>query len=194
MSDAKQPDSPEFYDRHWEHADTARDPHVVAKGELVTRMIPEGIRTIVDVGCGDGYLTHKLAERWDVTGVDRSPVALQRLRCRAVQASADELPFEDRSFDMLFSSQMLEHLHQVNHIERVIRIRNIRALHHPYIKAQFLAYDNCLLRQFYAAYLESPSFELKHVDSTAAAKVQDHVVWSHPNKVPRVNIASQDVH
>jgi SAM-dependent methyltransferase len=108
--DAAQPDNPAFYDKHWQEADTSANPHVVAKGDLVVSLIPEGVRTIIDVGCGDGYLTHRLAERWDVTGVDRSAVALARLRCRAVQASADALPFPDGAADLLFSSEMLEHL------------------------------------------------------------------------------------
>lgn len=104
-----------FYDRHWEHTDTAADPHVVAKGDLVLRMIPEGVRTIADVGCGDGYLTGRLAERWEVIAVDRSAVALERARARAravrtIQASADALPLPDGAVDLLFSSQLLEHL------------------------------------------------------------------------------------
>lgn len=102
-----------FYDRHWEHTDTAADPHVVAKGDLVLRMIPDGVRTIADVGCGDGYLTGRLAERWEVIAIDRSAVALERARARAartIQASADALPLPDRAVDLLFSSQVLEHL------------------------------------------------------------------------------------
>jgi len=108
--DAVQPDSPSFYDRHWEHADTSADPHVVAKGDLLMTMVPADVRTIVDVGCGDGYLTHRLAQRWSVTGVERSAVALAKLRCPTVQASADALPLPDRSADLLLSSEVLEHL------------------------------------------------------------------------------------
>lgn len=105
-----QPDNRAFYDHHWQHADTSRDEHVVAKGDLLMTMIPDDVRTIVDVGCGDGYLTQRLAEKWDVTGIDRSPVALAKLRCRTLEASADALPLPDRSMDLLLSSQVLEHL------------------------------------------------------------------------------------
>jgi SAM-dependent methyltransferase len=73
-------------------------------------MVPEDVRTIVDVGCGDGFITHRLAECWEVTGIDRSAVAISKLRCRAIEASADALPLPDRSMDLLHSSQMLEHL------------------------------------------------------------------------------------
>ncbi len=103
-------DNPAFYDRHWVATDTTVDPHVAAKAERIVTMVPEGVRTILDVGCGDGTITHRLAELWDVTAVDRSPVALSRVRVPAVEASADALPFEDASMDLVFSSEVLEHL------------------------------------------------------------------------------------
>lgn len=105
-----QTDNPSFYDKHWEQTDTSTDPHIVAKADLLVSMVPDDVRTIVDVGCGDGFITHRLAERWDVTGIDRSAVAISKLRCRAIEASADALPLPDQSVDLLHSSQMLEHL------------------------------------------------------------------------------------
>jgi SAM-dependent methyltransferase len=105
-----QTDNPSFYDRHWEQTDTSADPNIVAKADLLVSMVPDGVRTIVDVGCGDGFITHRLAERWEVTGIDRSAVAISKLRCRAIEASADALPLPERSVDLLHSSQMLEHL------------------------------------------------------------------------------------
>ena len=107
---AAQPDSPGFYDRHWSTVQTATDPHIADKGELILRMVPPDVRTVVDVGCGDGFLTHLLATRFDVLAVDRSAVALSRVKVRTIQASADELPLEDRSTDLAFSSEVLEHL------------------------------------------------------------------------------------
>jgi SAM-dependent methyltransferase len=113
---AGETDSEAFYDRHWEGTETATDPHVVQKADRILRMIPPGVRSIADVGCGDGYLTHRLAERYEVTAIDRSAVALARARARAlrvsrvIQASADALPLADRAVDMAFSSEMLEHL------------------------------------------------------------------------------------
>ncbi|WP_438019589.1 class I SAM-dependent methyltransferase [Sorangium sp. So ce315] len=103
-------DSEIFYDRLWQHTETAADPAIVAKGDLLLGMMPPGVRTVADVGCGDGYLTHRLAERYDVLAIDRSPVALARLRVRTLQASADALPLPDGAMDLVFSSQMLEHL------------------------------------------------------------------------------------
>jgi SAM-dependent methyltransferase len=66
--------------------------------------VQEGQR-VLDVGCGPGALIAELVERGaDVSGVDPSPqfVAAVRERYPGVdvrQASAEQLPFEDGSFD-----------------------------------------------------------------------------------------------
>jgi SAM-dependent methyltransferase len=88
----------------------ATDPSTDQRYKVLRETIPEGVRTIVDVGCGDGALTNRLAEDWDVTGVDMSAVALGHVKTAVVQASATDLPFADGSFDLVLSSEMLEHL------------------------------------------------------------------------------------
>ncbi len=66
----------------------------------------------MDVGCGDGSITNEFVNDNEVTGVDLSPVALEHLdkRVKKVLASADKLPFEDGGFDLVFSSELIEHL------------------------------------------------------------------------------------
>jgi len=57
------------------------------------RMPPYG--TALDVGCGSGIWSVRLAQRgWDVTGIDIVPRALRRARERSRQAGADLLLFE----------------------------------------------------------------------------------------------------
>jgi SAM-dependent methyltransferase len=92
----------------WGHL--RHDPKIQHRAEIFTQMIPKDVERIVDVGCGDGAITDRLAEQWDVTGVDLSPTALQHVRASSVQASATSLPFEDQSFDLVLSSEMLEHM------------------------------------------------------------------------------------
>jgi SAM-dependent methyltransferase len=169
-------DSEEFYDRHWAHADTAADPEIVAKGDLVLRLVPEGVRTVADVGCGDGYLTHRLAERFDVTALDRSAVALSRVRVRAIQASADALPLPDRAVDLVFSSELLEHLPgpllsgAAREFERVAdRYLLISVPHRETLRRRFVRCPSCRLEFHIDGHLQSfapesldalfPSFE-----------------------------------
>ena len=120
-----EPDSPAFYDAYWQNTRSDVDPHVVRKADALLRLVPDGVRTIVDVGCGDGVLTTALAQRYQVQAVDRSEAALARLAARAphvarVCASAEQLPMADQSADLVFSSELLEHLPAATR-ERAVR-------------------------------------------------------------------------
>lgn len=76
----------------------------------VIEMIPEDVENILDVGCGNGLITNTLGEGYDVTGVDRSENALKFVKTNKIQADADHIPLADQSFDLVFSSELLEHL------------------------------------------------------------------------------------
>lgn len=64
--------------------------------------------TLLDVGCGGGSHTLAFADAgWDVTGVDPSSAQLRLARergCNVVQASAEQLPFDDDAFDAVVST------------------------------------------------------------------------------------------
>ena len=70
--------------------------------------------TILDIGCGTGAMSAKLAARGTVVSADLSPVALSFCGRRGLgrQAAADamRLPFRDRSFDLVVSLDILEHV------------------------------------------------------------------------------------
>ncbi|MFI2201556.1 class I SAM-dependent methyltransferase [Streptomyces sp. NPDC020192] len=57
--------------------------HNVHYHPAVLAAVPDGCRTALDVGCGDGLLARKLATRAKtVTGVDRSPEMIRQARAR----------------------------------------------------------------------------------------------------------------
>ena len=66
---------------------------------------------ILDLGCGDGQLTARLAASGaHVEGVDASPSMAVAARARGIlvtEASAEELPHADASFDAVFSNAAL---------------------------------------------------------------------------------------
>jgi SAM-dependent methyltransferase len=86
----------------------------------------------LDVGCGDGYFTTELARRGcDATGVDFSITGLSTAQKRASNAKFMEhdlskgIPFPDSTFDLVWCSEVLEHLFSplttINEIKRVLR-------------------------------------------------------------------------
>src|SRR5579871_2593313 len=72
------------------------------------------LRTILDVGCGTGAMSVRLARWGRVVSADFSPLALQFSRKRGVKhligADAMHLPFGAEKFDLLVAMDMLEHL------------------------------------------------------------------------------------
>jgi SAM-dependent methyltransferase len=97
-----------IYEQHdWEKL---THEHLKGKIEKVLSMIPRDVVSIVDVGCGNGAITNVLAEKYDVTGVDRSQKSLSFVNTKKLEASCDQIPLTDQSFDMVFSSELLEHL------------------------------------------------------------------------------------
>jgi len=98
------------------------------------RRDPRGLR-LLDVGCGGGLLSEAFASMGcDVTGVDRSAPTLAAARAHAersglairyLEGSADALPFESQSFDIVCCCDVLEHVDDpgmvVREISRVLR-------------------------------------------------------------------------
>lgn len=71
-------------------------------------------RTLLDVGCGTGWFSARAAERGArVTSLDLGTGLLERTRQRcpttAVAGDACRLPFADRAFDVVISSECIEH-------------------------------------------------------------------------------------
>lgn len=84
---------------------------------------------VLDLGCGDGQLTAKLAAQGAViTGVDASPDMAAAARARgidAVEARAEQLPFPGTTFDAVFSNAVLhwvrDHDAMMSEVHRVLK-------------------------------------------------------------------------
>lgn len=96
----------------WEAKSYERNARFVADlaGEVVAWLDPKPGERILDVGCGDGALTAKLAALGcDVVGVDTSDSLLAAARARGLdvrKADVRNLPF-DGEFNAVFSNAVL---------------------------------------------------------------------------------------
>ena len=55
----------------WGHV--ADDPKTRLRARMFEEMVPDHTKSILDVGCGDGAITNRLAQRWDVPGSGTAP-------------------------------------------------------------------------------------------------------------------------
>src|ERR1700722_8846655 len=92
-----------------QYADNGRFVALLAES-LVEALNPKAGERILDLGCGDGYLTQRLAASGAiVVGVDTSPQMVAAAKERGGDArcvSGEALPF-DRQFDAVFSNAAL---------------------------------------------------------------------------------------
>ncbi len=119
-------DSREYYEKFdWDNAKL--DQKIQDKIGLIINAIPQDVKTVIDVGCGDGTISNELTNKFDVTAIDRSFNALKYVKAKRIQASAESLPVKSNSNDIVFSSEMIEHLPEnifVNAVSEIKRISN----------------------------------------------------------------------
>jgi ubiquinone/menaquinone biosynthesis C-methylase UbiE len=92
---------------------------------------------VLDVGCGTGNLTLLVAKRYptaSVVGLDPDPAALERARKKAAkgkltaafdQGFAEELPYPDKSVDVVLCSLALHHVteeHRITSLREIARV------------------------------------------------------------------------
>lgn len=86
---------------------------------IAGRVRPFGPATLLDAGCGEGFVAEALAARLPgvaITGVDVDDAAVAFARARSHGgvaygvASLDALPFGDGAFDVVVCTEVLEHL------------------------------------------------------------------------------------
>ena len=83
-------------------------------GRLAAELKPE---SILDVGCGDGEVLFRYFKQVprEFYGVEGAPDLKARAEARGLKIASFDLngrwPYEDNKFDVVFSNQVIEHLH-----------------------------------------------------------------------------------
>jgi len=131
--------------------------------QAVVAALPESTATLLDVGCGPGVLLELLRQQKPAihaVGLERSELAIATNRrmfgVEVVQGSADQLPFESASFDVVTACEVIEHLpygvfeRALAELQRVAR--NTIVVTVPYGKNRAFVqcpYCGCTFSQYY---------------------------------------------
>lgn len=105
----------------------ARWNHNIHHHKVVLAAVPDGARTSLDVGCGEGALARELSEVVEqVTAIDTdeaSVAAVRRAdptgRVDVVHGDALTYPFEPESFDLVTAVASLHHLDEAAALARM---------------------------------------------------------------------------
>ncbi|MBN1946551.1 MAG: class I SAM-dependent methyltransferase [Bradymonadales bacterium] len=113
-------DTEQYYDEfaEWYERERHEGYHALLDALEVDLVRPRAAgQDVLDVGCGTGLtLRHIAPIARRAVGVDISDGMLERARARGLdvfQASATELPFEDESFDLVYSFKVLPHVREL---------------------------------------------------------------------------------
>ena len=126
--DASWRSRPETAYSHWTNGEPQNQIQLAFRRHWLTfsRLLAgrEGKRRCLEVGCGRGSLSAYFAEAgWDCTLLDISPVAIERAWAVFAEAGLAahfdvgdclDLPYEDSTFDLVFSIGLLEHFEDIN--------------------------------------------------------------------------------
>jgi SAM-dependent methyltransferase len=115
----------------------------VRKVRKLFSQLPEGGK-VLDVGCADGGILAPFAGRMEIHGVDISPGLIEKALKNGLKARVHDavkpLPFPDKTFDVVFSGETIEHqidtdwfLSEINRVLKpggqfVLTFPNIRTL------------------------------------------------------------------
>lgn len=78
----------------------------------------DAVDNALDIGCGNGYFTYYLQDRCDVLGGDFSEQMLVNNPAdKVAHVDVCDIQFEDKSFDLVFSANLLHH---IPHLEKAL--------------------------------------------------------------------------
>jgi len=91
-----------------DYRNSAREQQRVAD---LMALLPDGLRSALDIGARDGFLSRLLADRIGlVTALDLTLPQIDDSRIQCVKGDIAALEFPDGSFDLVFCAEVLEHI------------------------------------------------------------------------------------
>jgi len=104
----------EYYeaDRFWE-GESLSDAGNLLRIQRTTAFIPEDVKSLADIGCGNGIFLNYLHDKnpgLQLTGVDRSETALRFVKTSNLPGDIAAIPLSDHSVDCVSCLEVIEHL------------------------------------------------------------------------------------
>lgn len=123
-------------DEHWSrnkrHRRSPDHPVVSATYEPLADIVASSVEnaknaSVLDVGCGNGFLQWALQHRLgEVAGLDYSEQMLEINPCqRKFVGCSTNLPFDDRSFDIVVAAHLLHHLPEKDRIRTLNEMKRV---------------------------------------------------------------------
>jgi hypothetical protein len=146
-----------FYER-WAQKEMStdyelREKTLKWKANIFAKLIPkdQGFRTLLEVGCAEGFLINELRRLLKVdfaVGLDISKHFLNfgKERYPAIQFIQNDgfLPFKDKSFDLTICSDFIEHVWQISeYLDEIRRVSNFILFKIPV--------ESCVIGNFFRA-------------------------------------------
>lgn len=111
----------DYYDEISEGYDELHFEEQKRKAELILKELKiKKSDRLLDVGCGTGKVTALFP--CNVTGIDPSEKLLAKAKIPAVKGRAEELPFQDKSFDIVISLTAIHHANPAKAVAEIKRV------------------------------------------------------------------------
>ncbi|MCM8788807.1 MAG: class I SAM-dependent methyltransferase [Candidatus Omnitrophica bacterium] len=93
----------------------------------ILSLLPDDVETILDTGCGNGIFVNNLdkVKYKRIVGLDISKTALEHLKTEKMLGNIADLPFPGKSFDLVCSFEVLEHLPADIYEKAILEIQRV---------------------------------------------------------------------
>jgi ubiquinone/menaquinone biosynthesis C-methylase UbiE len=100
------------FDELWQ--DELFKSNEIERLDITLSNLPSGIKTLCDVGCGNGIFLDRLKVRFgdklQIVGVERSKNAISKVKHEVIESDISSLDIADQTFECVTALQVIEHM------------------------------------------------------------------------------------